>query len=131
MPCCEERGTRDVGQLGIVDGVRLVRRLVVVGLCVGVIPDDWHTLEVERALVAASNGVVPWTVAGVELERISVYVVLEPVAESGMSVSIEVYHVCGVLRLVVATHHVEVEIALHLADVSIVIDEELDRKSVV
>ena len=24
MPCCEERGTRDVGQLGIVDGVRQV-----------------------------------------------------------------------------------------------------------
>ena len=76
-------------------------------------------------MIAASDGVVPWTVAGVELERISVDVVLEPVAESRMSVSIEVYHVCGVLRLVVATHHVEVEIALHLADVSIVIDEVL------
>lgn len=125
MPCCEERGTRDVGQLGIVDGVGLVRRLIVVGLCVGVIPDDRHTLEVERALVAASDGVVPWTIAGVELERISVDVVLEPVAEHGMSVSIEVDHICGVLRLVVATHHVEVEISLHLADVSIMIDEVL------
>ena len=89
MPCCEERGTRDVGQLGIVDGVRLVRRLVVVGLCVGVIPDDRHTLDVERTLVAASYGVVPLTIAGVELERISVDVVLEPVAERRMSVSIE------------------------------------------
>lgn len=125
MPCCEERGTRDVGQLGIVDSVRLIRRLVVVGLCVGVKPDDGHTLEVKRALVAASDWVVPWTIAGIELERISVDVVLEPVAEYGMSVSIEVYHVCGVLRLVVATHHVEVEISLHLADVSIMIDEIL------
>ena len=77
-----------------------------------VIPHDWHSLKMERLLVAAANGILPSTIVGFEsAELIFIDVVLEPLAQFGMSRSEEVHQI---LAACTAANHVEVEIALHL-----------------
>ena len=66
----------------------------------------------ERLLVAAANGILPSTIVGFEsAELIFIDVVLEPLAQFGMSRSEEVHQI---LAACTAAHHVEIEIALHL-----------------
>ena len=77
----------------------------------------------ERLLVAAANGILPSTIVGFEsAELIFIDVVLEPLAQFGMSRSEEVHQI---LAACTAAHHVEVEIALHLRHFTEMVGEVL------
>ena len=77
----------------------------------------------ERLLVAAADGILPSTIVGLEgAEVIFIDIVLEPLAQFGMSRSEEVHQI---LAACTAAHHVEVEIALHLRHFCEVVGEVL------
>ena len=77
----------------------------------------------ERLLVAAANGILPSTIVGFEgAELVFIDIVLEPLAQFGMSRSEEVHQI---LAACTAAHHVEVEIALHLRHFCEVVGEVL------
>ena len=120
VPRCKIRSTSDVCKLRIVHCVSLIRREVVVGLTAGVIPHDRHTLQVERLLVAAADRGIPSTIIGVEAEVMLRHIRLEPLANLRMRSRIEVHQIATVCA---ATHHIEVQIALHVLHILIDIGE--------
>lgn len=111
VPHVEECSFRDVCELFPVEVLRVVARLMVVFVPIGVIPDDGDVVLCKGAVVAAPYGSVPRTVVRAEVETVGFDVLLEPIAKGGVGFGVEIDHVCRVGFVVVSANHVEVEVA--------------------
>ena len=99
-----------------VQPVGVVRRLVVIGMSVCVVPDDGDVAQGKRSIVTSSRGAVPGAVVRLQAQAVACNVLLQPVAEYGVGGGVEVDNVLRLLGLIVTAYHVEIEITFHLAD---------------
>ena len=87
---------------------------MIVGVSIGMIPDDRNIFACKRPIVASAHRLIPRTIVRVEAEAIAFDIVFQPLSEGRMRLGIEVNHVLWVLGLIVSAYHVEVEVALYL-----------------
>ena len=92
----------------------MVRWLMIVGMTVGMIPDNRNAGQGERGIVTSAHRIVPRTVVGLQLQVVTGDILFKPIAESGMGGCVEVDHMLRLFRLVVTSYHVKVEITLYL-----------------
>ena len=92
----------------------MVRWLMIVGMTVGMIPDDRNAGQGERGIVTSTYRIVPRTIVGLQLQVVAGDILFKPIAESRMGGCVEVDHMLRSFGLVVTSYHVEVEIALYL-----------------
>ena len=103
----------DLDNFFVIDAVCVIRRLVIVGMTVGMIPDDGDVTFCERSVVAAAYRTVPGTVIRLELQPVLLHIVFEPFTESGMGLGVEIDHMFRFRLVVVAADHVEVDVAFY------------------
>ena len=67
-----------------VQPVGVVRRLVIIGMSVCVVPDDGDVAQGKRSIVTSSRGAVPGAVVRLQAQAVACNVLLQPVAEYGV-----------------------------------------------
>lgn len=113
VPEVEVGGAGYFNDFFVVDAVSVVGGHVIVGMAVGMIPDDGDVTFRERSVVAAAYRTVPGTVIRLELQAVFLHIVFEPFAESGMGLGVEIDHMFRFRLVVVAADHVEVDVAFY------------------
>lgn len=73
----------DLDNFFVIDSVCVIRRLVIVGMAVGMIPDDGDVTFRERSVVAAAYRTVPGTIIRLELQPVILHIVLSHSPKAG------------------------------------------------
>ena len=116
LPESKEGCFGDVYHLRPVASFAMVARHVIIGVCVGMIPNDRNTELGKSTIIATTYRLIPRTIVRVKFQTISYDVILQPVTEHWISFCIEVYEMFWVGFVVVTTNHIVVQVTFHFTD---------------
>ena len=112
-PGAQKGSAGDVGHLFIINLVGRVRRAMIVGVSLGVIPHNGYSVFCEISIVAAACGVVPRTVIGDKGETAHLHILFQPIAEERIRGSVEIGEMLGVIYRATA-YHIKVDIGRNM-----------------